>query len=303
MSSHNIPTKTELQIYLQKHRNWGRWGNKSEAGTVNLITSNKRVTASRKIQSGRTVSLSRAWPLTPTAENPDPASLHVMSGGSPSEGGASDYIGIAYHGHAATHVDSLAHVWDQDGLWEGRDPWETIVPSGVTHGSVDAWKNGIVTRGLFLDVPKHRGEPYVSYEKPVHGFELYEIIDKEGLTVEAGDALVVYSGRAAYSSEHNGTWGGHPKQPGLHPSCLPFIRDNDISVLVWDMLDLFPLVYGNINIHSAINAFGLVLLDNALLEPLSAACANEGRYEFMLTICPLVIPGGTGSPVNPIAIF
>ena len=154
-----------------------------------------------------------------------------------------------------------------------------------------------------VDVPRHRGEAYVSHERPVHGYELEEIVASEGLKVEPGDALVVYSGREAYAREHGGTWGGRPDMPGLHPSCLPFVRENDVAVLIWDMLDLMPLPYGGLNLHTAINAFGVALLDNALLEPLAAACAEEGRYEFMVTICPLVVPGGTGSPVNPIALF
>ena len=47
----------------------------------------------------------------------------------------------------------------------------------------------------------------------------------------------------------------------------------------------------------------LGLLDNALPQPLAEACAEEGRYEFMLTVNPLRVVGGTGSPVNPIALF
>jgi kynurenine formamidase len=39
------------------------------------------------------------------------------------------------------------------------------------------------------------------------------------------------------------------------------------------------------------------------LEALSDACAAEGRYEFMFAVAPLVVVGGTGSPVNPIATF
>jgi hypothetical protein len=50
-------------------------------------------------------------------------------------------------------------------------------------------------------------------------------------------------------------------------------------------------------------AFGVALLDNSLLQPLAEACAEEGRYEFMLSVNPLNIPGATGSPVNPIAVF
>jgi hypothetical protein len=48
---------------------------------------------------------------------------------------------------------------------------------------------------------------------------------------------------------------------------------------------------------------GMPLLDNLDLEPLAAACAAAGRYEFLLIVAPLVIPHGTGSPVNPIAVL
>jgi hypothetical protein len=44
-------------------------------------------------------------------------------------------------------------------------------------------------------------------------------------------------------------------------------------------------------------------LDNALLEPLAQACNEERRYEFMFMALPLKVARGTGSPVNPIALF
>jgi hypothetical protein len=56
-------------------------------------------------------------------------------------------------------------------------------------------------------------------------------------------------------------------------------------------------------VHGAIFAYGVALLDNALLEPLARACAEESRWEFMLTIAPLPVVGGTGSPANPLALF
>jgi hypothetical protein len=56
-------------------------------------------------------------------------------------------------------------------------------------------------------------------------------------------------------------------------------------------------------VHGVLFAYGVAILDNALLEPLAAACAEEGRYDFMLSANPLVIKGGTGSAVNPIAVF
>jgi hypothetical protein len=57
------------------------------------------------------------------------------------------------------------------------------------------------------------------------------------------------------------------------------------------------------SVHGVIFAYGVGLVDNALLEPLAAACAEEQRYEFMFMALPLVVVGGTGSPLNPVALF
>jgi kynurenine formamidase len=90
----------------------------------------------------------------------------------------------------------------------------------------------------------------------------------------------------------------------LHASCLPFLRDHDVAVLVWDLLDAAPTEYDiPWTVHGALYAYGVALLDNALLQPLAEACAQEKRYEFMLVVAPLKVVGGTGSPVNPIALF
>lgn len=300
-----VPTKNEVESYLRDRRNWGRWRNNGSAGAINLITDLKRQRATDLVKSGRTISLSRPIPVTPTKENPLPA-LHYMSTitREPKGGGAVDFIGIHYHGQATTHIDALCHTWNHEGMWDGRDPSEEITFEGAKYGSVDAWSDGILTRGILLDVPKYRGQSYVTVGSPVHGWELEDIVVSQGLTLEPGDAVLVYSGREAYAVDHGGTWGDRSVRPGLHASCLPFIRDNDISVLGWDMMDQRPNEYDvPWTVHGAIFAYGVALLDNSLLEPLARMCSEEGRYEFMLTINPLKLIGGTGSPVNPIAVF
>ena len=310
MTSPTVPTRDEVLSYLRDRRNWGRWGDRGAAGAVNLITREKRIAAAGLVRSGRTVSLSRPFPVAPSAENVKPAQ-HITYLVDELDGdwrSAHDYYGISYHGPASTHIDALCHMWSPDGMWDGRDPEEEITSAGARYGSVDAWKDGIVTRGVLLDVPKHRRKPYVVYDEPVHGWELEAIVANEGLKVEPGDAVMVYSGREAYAADHGGTWAGKPDWPGrwagLHASCLPFIRDNDVSVLGWDMMDQYPNEYGiSFSVHGVLFYYGVALLDNALLEPLARACADEGRYEFMLTVSPLVVLGGTGSPVNPIALF
>jgi hypothetical protein len=52
-----------------------------------------------------------------------------------------------------------------------------------------------------------------------------------------------------------------------------------------------------------IRALGLPLLDYLALDDVSTACQSAGRWEFFCVIAPLRLPTGTGSPVNPIAVF
>jgi kynurenine formamidase len=225
-------------------------------------------------------------------------------------GFSADYYGIFYHGVASTHLDALCHTWDDGGMWNGRDPRQEITFDGATFGAVDHWSDGIVTRGVMLDVPRHRGTTHVTQDRPVHGWELDDIARARGIALEPGDAVCVYSGREAWQAANPDTSYGRPfgggdnERPGLHVSCLPFLRDHDVAVLVWDMLDHMPIGYDiPWAVHAAIFAYGVALLDNALLEPLAAACREEGRDEFMLVIAPLRVRGGTGSPANPLALF
>ena len=307
-TTRSVPTKDEVLAYLSDRRNWGRWGDKGSAGAMNLIDEQKRLGAIGLVEKGRTVSLSRPFPVTPTAENPRPAQQYVQVWERPGNSGAAvDYYGLIYHGTATTHIDALCHVWDENGMWDGRKPEDTLTFDGANYGTVDAWSDGILTRGVLLDVPKHRGKPYVTVEEPVHGWELEDIANEQGVTLEPGDAVMVYSGREAFAADHGGIWAnsvsGEPR-PGLHASCLPFVRDSDMSLLGWDMMDASPNEYDiGWSVHGVIFAYGVALLDNALLEPLANACAEEGRYEFMISINPLNVIGGTGSPVNPIAVF
>ena len=307
-TARSVPTKEEVLGYLSERRNWGRWGDKGSAGAMNLIDEQKRLQAISLVQKGRTVSLSRPFPVTPNAENPRPAQQYVQVWERPGNSGAAvDYYGLIYHGTSTTHIDALCHVWDENGMWDGRKPEDTLTFDGANYGTVDAWSDGILTRGVLLDVPKSRGKPYVTVEEPVHGWELEDIANEQGVELQPGDAVLVYSGREAFAADNGGIWAnsvsGEPR-PGLHASCLPFVRDCDMSLLGWDMMDASPNEYDiGWSVHGVIFAYGVALLDNALLEPLANACAEEGRYEFMISINPLNVIGGTGSPVNPIAVF
>ena len=302
------PTEAEVVGYLADRRNWGRWGEDDSAGTVNLITPEKRVAAAGLVKSGRTVSLSRPLDKTMGAHNPRPVQ-HYMTR-SPVEGApvgaAGDYFGIYHHGMTMTHLDALCHIWYKGELYNGRDPEREIEFTGATFGAIDVWADGIVTRGVLIDIPRLRGGAFVTRETPIHGWEIEEAAEAEGVELLPGDAVVLYAGRERWQAANPDTpYGIHPAPwPGAHASCLPVLRDLDVALLVWDMLDHNPSGYAMpMPVHGAIPTLGMPLLDNALLEPLADACAEEGRYEFMLTVAPLNMPGGTGSAVNPIALF
>jgi kynurenine formamidase len=302
-------TRADFDELFATRRNWGRWGEDDQRGAINLIDDDKRKTAASLVRSGRLVSLCRPFPKDVAANNPRPAQHYLQKVGQD----ALDFYGISYHGVAATHLDALCHMWHDSGMWNGRDPDAEFTTDGFGWGDVEQWAQGIVTRGVLLDVPRHRGVDCVEQDDPVHGWELEQICAERRVELTPGDALVVYCGRDAWSAKHRTPWGSGPNlgrpgprdpRPGLHASCLEFIRDTDSALLVWDMLDLLPngldLVH---SVHAAIYAFGVALVDNAQLEPLAAACREEGRDEFLFTLGPLRVKGGTGSPVNPLALF
>jgi kynurenine formamidase len=251
------------------------------------------------------ISLSYPFPTQPSPVNEHPAQHYIrVLQRDDGNGVATDYYGIAYHGRVCTHIDALCHGWGRRGLWNGRPASDVITFEGSKWSGIDVWRDGIVTRGVLLDVPRHRAEQFVTSERPVHGSELSAIAAEEGVEVGNGDAVMVYSGRDRYEATKH-QWGLPDERPGLHASCLRFIRDTDCSVLGWDMMDAWPSGYEDPPwpVHAAIWSFGVALIDNCELGALSHACEEEGRYDFLLVVAPLLVPGGTGSPVNPLAIL
>jgi kynurenine formamidase len=312
------PTEKEVKASLFERNNWGRWGDADERGAINLITPGKRREALAAVRTAHTMSLSRPINTAAAPNNPEPA-MHYMrfwhDGGegprnhqSDAEPGgwSADFYGVFYHGYATTHLDALSHVWDSAGLYNGRDPHQHVTTDGASFGGVQHWADGIVTRGVLVDIPRHRGVDYVTVDEPVHGQEIEEAIKVQGTSVSAGDALCVYMGREKWDLAHpDAPYGTEPEpRPGMHASCLPYIRDHDVSLVGWDMMDAQPWHYNVAwTVHGAIWAYGIALIDNMLLEDLADSCAERSAYDFMLVVAPLVVVGGTGSPVNPLAIL
>jgi kynurenine formamidase len=299
----------QLRAVYAERNNWGRWGEDDERGTVNLIDERATLRGVAAARTGKPISLSR--PLRAgggAVHNPTPVSFMVGTRPhrTPDSGLAYDRIAFECHGYTLTHIDALCHIWAEDRLWGDRDPSREIASGGSSWGGIEQWKNGIVTRAVLLDIPALRATPYADPAEPITGGELESALQAAGVDLFAGDAVVVYSGREAWEDATRDSWQSSPPvpRPGLGPSAVPFFRDHDVAALVWDCMDHAPDSSGLAwTAHGMLVYFGLPLIDNASLAVLVSACREASRYDFMLTVAPLDIPGGTGSVVNPIAIL
>src|SRR5262249_8899225 len=149
MADHPLPTDADVLGYLERCSNWGRWGSDDQLGTANLITPEKRRQAAGLVRSGRAVSLSRRWNTVGQPGNFNPAQHYLRVYPQASV----DYIGILFHGYSTTHVDALCHIFWQGQMYNGK-PASDVTTNGARSGAVDAWVNGLTTKGVLLDIPR-----------------------------------------------------------------------------------------------------------------------------------------------------
>ena len=302
MPAPKLPTQADVESYFKRLNNWGRWGHDDQRGTVNLITEARRAAARALVKTGRTVSLSREIVAQPHLQ----FMYHVTC---PSKRERADVVldrfDLVYHGFWITHVDALCHVgWDGE-LYNGRPFADSLSAAGSTWCPIDPLFDGILTRGVLLDVAAGRKEGYVTVGNPVTPRELDETAARFGVRIERGDVVVVRSGDEQFRREHPEWVPRVSPHPGLHISCLEWFREKDIAAISWDMMDERPIGYAGfgMGVHLAIPFLGLALVDNTNPERLAKACAEEGRYEFLFTATPLRLVGATGAPAHPLAIF
>jgi kynurenine formamidase len=283
--------------------NWGRWGDQDQLGALNLITPEVTAAAAATVRTGRTVSCARALNTQAAVDNPTPVAHHMI--GTFTEGWGADYVALAPHGFATSHIDALSHVFHDGKLFNGYGA-ETVTAHGATRLGIHQLHAGIVTRGVLLDIPALRGVDALAPGEPVFPDDLEAAEGRAGLQVRAGDVLFVRTGRWRWRDEH-GPWDLASLAAGLDAACLPWLRARDVAALGSDgVSDVMPSRVDGVPmpIHTvAIVALGLHLMDNLDFEALAARCAEEGRWEFLLAVAPLVLRRGTASPVNPIAVF
>jgi kynurenine formamidase len=304
-TSRPVVPSAEYERWRKELSNWGRWGKDDEMGALNLITPAKRRAAAALVKEGLAVSLASNAATQKDVDVPCPAQWTMTAA---NQGAASDSIAYpCIHGAGATHLDSLAHIFFSGVAWNGYPVSDVVSKEkGAVRNSVMNMKHGIVTRAVLFDIPRLKGLPYLDPGTRIFPEDLEAWEKKAGVKIGAGDALLLRWGRWARRAKL-GAWAIDEGAAGLDNSVIPWLKQRDVAVIAWETPGYVPQPAGDLPrlaLHNfALTMLGIMLIDRADLDALSEAAAARNRWEFMLSVAPLPIPYGTGSPVNPLALF
>jgi kynurenine formamidase len=298
-------TKDQVKAAFEQINNWGRWGKEDERGALNYITPEKRAAAAKLAESGEIVSCALPLSTKTGPDNPQPVQHMMLHVGPPVA--SLDYFAIAPHGYAFTHLDALCHVFWESKMYNGFSARE-VGRFGARKCAIDVVRDGVVTRGVMLDIPQVRKVDFLEPGDAIYPQDLDAAEKLHGAHVAEGDVLLIRTGRHQ-RTKARGAWDARREGlAGLDASCLPWLHDRRIALLGCDgVSDCAPSHYApdyEMPIHvGALVMMGVHLLDNADLDALARACAKHSRYEFLFALAPLILERGTASPVNPLAIL
>ncbi|MEU3905727.1 cyclase family protein [Streptomyces goshikiensis] len=279
-------------------------------GSPCLVPPHLVTAAAGEIRSGRTVTLAAPVETRSAPDNPQPAG-HRLTGPSEDEAlalglhFATDRFGMNVHGDADSHLDALCHVvWN--GTLHGGVSAASLTPEGATALSVELARDGIVGRGVLLDIPRLRGVPWLDPGDHVTAADLLAAERSQDVRVGEGDLLFVRVGHRRRRTE-SGPWNAAETRAGLHPAAMELLAERRVAALGGDgNNDTAPSLTDGVEfpVHVlGVHALGLYLLDYLQFEDLVPLCEEEGRWSFFCVVAPLRLPRATGSPVNPIAIL
>ncbi|MBF6222386.1 cyclase family protein [Nocardia abscessus] len=324
---------TEFRRIADSVRNWGRWGAADELGTLNFITPDKVAQAARLVRHGRVfplgVDFGSSGPQGAFKFRHNPVHVMTVDGGDAAT--LTEYgpkwlrnsVGRELSGffednpfrfnddliimplQAATQWDALSHVYYDDHLYNGF-PASSVTSLGAYHCGIDKVDGkGITTRGVLLDLVRHRGaDTFLEAGNPITPDELDEVVEAQGVEVGRGDILLIRTGWWARFLEAGD---GTEPYSGLDWRCATWLHEREIAAVAADNLMVEDPVSGVdgtfLPMHMlCLRDMGLMLGEYWDLTALAADCAADGVYEFQLIAPPLRVIGAVGSPINPIAI-
>jgi kynurenine formamidase len=303
-------TAAEFDALFQRLRVATARGPEDRRGALNNLTPAHVLAAIGEVRSGQTVSLAAPIETVASRDNPEPCS-HEMAGAVGDRAAASglhfalDSLAMNVHGNADSHIDALCHVVYDGALYNGVYPG-TVTARDGTALSIDVARDGIVGRGVLLDIPRVRGVSWLEPGDHVTATDLEAAERAQHVRMRTGDLLFVRVGHRRRRDEL-GAWDAAQARAGLHPTTLPLLAERGIAALGSDgNNDTAPSTTAGVDfpVHVlAINAMGMHLLDYLRFEELVPRCVEVDCWSFLCVIAPLRLSSATGSPVNPIAIL
>jgi len=299
-------SNSQFESWMEEISNWKRWGEDDELGTLNLITPEKRRAAAALVSDGVSVSLSLPLDKEASTQNPHPFEHALSLEQFGSQHGAVDRYCISYHGSAHSHLDALPHVMHKENMYNGVAA-ASLKPDGAEKLGVHNMKNGIFSRGVLIDMPRHLGVDYLEPGTAITIADLENWETKTGIKLESGDVLLLRTGRWERQRQKGPVSMMRVGAAGFHASVATWLKARDIAVLASDSgADVIPSgVEGKpVPLHELVLVgLGMPMLDNLDLEALSTEAGKRKRWTFLFIAAPLRVEGGTGSPVNPLAVF
>jgi kynurenine formamidase len=302
-------TPADYLRWRNELKNWGRWGQNDLRGASNLITPAKTQSAARLVKTGQVVSLAHAVPQKPETDVPAP-SVFRRTTNIVSDTITVDNYQVSYHGLAVAHMDAFCHFVYDGKMYNGYPVAGNVTTEGgCAKGDIMAWRDGVVTRAVLYDIPQLKGVQWLEPGTPVTRADLEAWEKKAGVKAGAGDLILLYIGRWKRRAAH-GPWVG--TVAGYFADTIPFVKQRDVAFLGHDFnIDWAPRPgWGTAEhvpampIHQAmLNWLGVGIVENLDLEQAVETARRLNRYEFLVTFAPLPVEGGTGSPLNPLAVF
>ncbi|MFJ4223490.1 cyclase family protein [Microbacterium sp. NPDC089695] len=290
----------DLRALAARVSNAGRWGADDQRGTLNLVTDAVRLAALTEVRDGSVHSIAREI----VVDGGDAAALRLLPGDD-IDRTLRDELVIAPHGFAMTHADAVGHCWFDGVMYNDRPAGSTITDRGLEANGLGAQQDGVVTRGVLLDVARARGVEALAPGEAVHPADLDAAVRLAGTEVRPGDAVFVRVGTGTAADPVTGP-DGRIVRAGLAADCLSWLRGHDVAVYSGDCVDVFPspvAEYPDYFHQIALGRIGLAFLDGPDVELLAELCRARRRATFLLMYAPLRVPRATGSAVNPVVMF
>lgn len=302
-------TAEEFDQLFNRLKTWGDYSAAAiERGALNHVTNETVKAAIATVQTGQVIPMALPWATESGPDNSRPA-LHYMTSlgelGDEEPSANTDFIGVDYHGKSTSHMDAMTHIVYKNNLFGGKNTFEMVNSHGSRWSTID--KLGpVVTRGVLLDAPRFEGVDWLEPGTAVHASDVLEMEKRYEFSIGAGDCVLLRSGHFNRRAQL-GAWNPDNFSAGFHFDVMELFKERKVSMIGGDGdsdVRPSPVIGVSSPIHIlALPGLGIPLLDNLHLESLGEACASVQRNTFLITVAPLNVVGGTGSPVNPIAIL